>query len=286
MSEGPWVVNVTEANFEDVVVNGSFERPVVVDFWSPRCGPCRVLGPLLERLVNERQGEVLLAKVNTDTAPALAEYFQIEAIPAVKTFRNGQLIHEFEGALPEKSLRAFLNEIAPAAQDDLTQQARALEETRPAEAERLYRAALQENTDDMQARVWLARLLLAQNNLDEVETLLGPVPTEGEVGAEAERLKAQLAFKRSAPGVADEKALRARIAADPRAAEPRYELGCVLAGRGDYPGALEMLLSAAERDYKLASGKVREMMVKVFYALGANHPLSNEYRNKLARLLY
>jgi len=286
MSAGPWVVDVTEANFEELVLNASFERPVVVDFWAPWCAPCRALGPILERLVNERQGAVLLAKVNTDAAPALAEYFQIEGIPAVKAFRDGQLTREFSGVQPEGMLRAFLDEIVLPPQPSLTQQALALEAERPDEAERLYREALLENTDDMVARVGLARVLLAQNKPDEVEAVLEPVGTEGEVGAEADRLKAQLAFSRTSPGTPDEATLRQRIAAEPKAAEPRYELGCVLAGRGDYEAALEMLLSAAELDYKLAGGKVREMMVKVFYALGANHALSNEYRNKLARLLY
>jgi putative thioredoxin len=286
MSPGSWVFDVTEADFEQAVLEASFERPVVVDFWAPWCGPCRALGPVLERLVNERQGDVLLAKVNTDAAPGLADYFQIQAIPAVKVFRDGRLVHEFEGALPEKALRSLLDQLTPAGPGDLVQQARAAEEARPAEAERLYRRAMEENADDPLARVGLARVLLAQDRVDEIDTLLGPVGTEGEVGAEAQRIKAQAALRHQGPGAVDEAALRKRIAAEPKAAQPRLELGTLLAARGEYEAALAMLYSAAELDLKLAAGPVREAMVKVFYALGASHPLSNDYRSRLARLLY
>jgi putative thioredoxin len=286
MSEGGWVYDVTEANFQAAVLDASFEKPVVVDFWAPWCGPCRALGPVLERLVEQRRGEVLLGKVNTDEAPALAEYFQLAAIPAVKAFRNGQIVNEFEGVLPEPALVQFLDEISAPQGDRRLSQARALEARRPAEAERLYRAVLQADPDSAAARVGLARVLLAQERPDEVEEVLAPVGSEGEAGAEAERLLAQLRLSKATQGLPDEKTLRQRIAADPKAAAPRLELGSLLARRGDYAAALEMLLSAGERDAKLAAGKVREAMVQVFYVLGVNHPLANEYRSKLARLLY
>jgi putative thioredoxin len=287
MSEGaPWVVDVTEDNFQQRVLEESHQRPVVLDFWAPWCAPCRALGPVLEKLIAQRQGAVLLARVNTDDAPQLAQHFRIEAIPAVKAVRNGTLIHEFEGVLPEADLRSFLDAItSPEAGGPLVQ-ARSLEVEQPGEAEALYRKVLEEDSDNAQARVGLARVLLAGGRADEVEELLAPVGSDEEVGAEAERLLAQLYFHRVAGTLADEAALRQRIEADPRSARPRYELGCVLARRGDYPEALPMLLSAGERDAALASGEVREAMVKVFYLLGADHPLANEYRTRLARLLY
>jgi putative thioredoxin len=286
-SASPWVRDVGEADFQQQVIDSSFERPVVVDFWAPWCGPCRALSPVLERLVAERQGRVLLAKVNTDEAPQLAAYFRISAIPAVKIIHQGQLVHEFEGVMPEASLRQLLDALAPGgAPEAEAGRAEALEAKRPAEAERAYRQKLKEDPDSPEARVGLARVLLAQGKTDEVEDLLAPVGSEGEVGAEAERLSAQLYLRRAAEGLPDEARLRKRVSADPKDAQARLELGLVLARRGDYPAALEALLSAAERDPKLAPGKVREAMVKVFYALGTDHPLSNQYRAKLAGLLY
>jgi putative thioredoxin len=282
----PWIADVTTADFEREVLQASYRQPVVVDFWSVNCRPCLMLGPLLERLIEERQGGVRLAKVNVDQEQDLAYQFGITAIPAVKAFRNGRLVREFEGLLPEAYLRSFLDEISPSQADKLIDQARALEAEKPAEAERLYRQALGQQSNLDEARVGLARALLAQDQTEEIDEILEPVGSEGELGAEAARLGAQAYFRRVSRGFADESTLRQRLSANPKDAGARFELGCVLAAKGEYPEALEMLLSAGERDPKLAAGKVRETMVKVFYALGATHPLANEYRGKLSQLLY
>jgi putative thioredoxin len=229
---------------------------------------------------------VILAKVNTDEEQALASYFRIEALPSVKAIRDGRVVLEFTGLLPEESLREFLDQVVPNEADRLLAQARAAEADRPAEAETLYRQVVRQEPGNLEARVGLARVFLAQGKPDEVEGLLEPVGVEGELGAEAERLGARLFFSRTSQGFADESTLRQRVAAEPGNAQAHFELGCVLARRGAYPEALEELLAAAERDPKLAAGPVREVMVQVFYALGANHPLANEYRAKLSRLLY
>src|SRR6187397_2584701 len=113
MSDSAWIVDVTEENFEAAVLEPCQERPVVVDFWAPWCAPCRALGPILEKLTNERQGAITLAKVNTEDAPQLAEYFRIQSIPAIKIFAEGQLIHEFEGVAPEAALRQLFDQLAP-----------------------------------------------------------------------------------------------------------------------------------------------------------------------------
>jgi putative thioredoxin len=281
-----WVFDVSEADFERAVLQASRSKPVLVDFWAPWCGPCRLLGPLLERLVAERQGEVLLAKLNVDEAPTLAGRYAVSSIPAVKAFRDGQVWREFVGLLPEDYLRAFLNEVVPSAADRLAAQAAGLEASDPAAAERLYREAVEKDRNQLTARVGLARVLLAQGMTDEIEALLEPVGSEGEAGAEAERLLARLRLRKLAGEVGDEAAARARLAAEPESARRHFELGCALAVRGDLAGALPELLAAAERDPKLASGPAREAMVQVFYLLGVDHPLANEYRAKLARLLY
>jgi putative thioredoxin len=281
----PWVVDVTEANFETDVLEASHQHPVLVDFWADWCGPCRTLGPILERLVNERGGRVTLAKVNTEEAPGLAQAFRISAIPAVKIIYQGQLVHEFEGLQPESALRELLDQIAPDADPALTQ-AQSEELSSPARAEKHYRDILAEQPDNDEARLGLARVLLAQERFDEVPAVLEPVSSSGPAGTEADRIKGHLYLARACKDLPDEAALRAKVSAEPKNAAARVDLGIRLACREQYEEALATLLSAAELDYKLASGRVREVMVQVFYALGSNHPLANDYRGRLTRLLY
>jgi putative thioredoxin len=281
-----WVRDIGEADFERDVIEASRRQPVVVDFWAPWCGPCRMLGPILERLVGERAGAVHLVKVNTDEAPNLAAYFRIEAIPAVKAFRDGRLVLEFEGVLPEAQLRQFLDQISPSEADRLVQEAAALEKSDPAAAEPLYRRAVEADRSHEAAAVGLARVLIARGQDDEAAALLEQLGPGGEQGAEYERLEAVLYLRRHARDFGDPAALRQRVEADPENAQLRYELGCALTGAGSYPEALGQLLAAAERDRKLAAARVREVMVKIFHAVGVRSPLADEYRDKLARLLY
>jgi putative thioredoxin len=278
-------MDVEEADFERAVIERSRERPVVVDFWAPWCGPCRMLGPVLEKLIEERAGEVLLAKVNIDNAQNLALTYGIEAIPAVKAFRDGRPVLEFLGVLPEAQLREFLDRVSPTEADRLAQQAAAAEVTNPTEAERLYRNALQLDRNHGVALLGLARLLIARGQDTEAGDLLGHIHG-GEHAAEAERLQAILALRERARAFGDEAAARRRLAAEPENAQACYELGCVLAAKGAYDGALAMLFSAAERDRKLAGAQVRETMVQVFHIIGVRSPLADEYRDKLTRLLY
>jgi putative thioredoxin len=286
MSTSPFIFDVAEADFASLVLEASRGQPVVVDFWAPWCQPCLMLGPVLERLVEQREGQVLLAKVNVDEAPALAEHFEIASIPAVKAFRDGHVVLEFTGVLPERHLNAFLDQVCAQTGAEAKDEARALEESDPAAAEKAYREALARDDRSDPARLGLARVLLSQNRLDEIADLLAPLAAEGETGEEAQRLTAKVDLRRRAALLGDEAAARRKLAAQPDSAAARLELGTVLAASGQYQAALEMLMAAAERDPKLAAKEVREVMVQVFYALGTDHELANDYRTRLARLLY
>jgi putative thioredoxin len=286
MAPSAWVRDVAEADFEREVIERSHERPVVVDFWAPWCGPCRMLGPLLERLAEEGGGDFLLAKVNVDEAPGLAAHFGIDGIPAVKAFRDGRLVLEFVGLLPEPQLRQFLDRVRPSEADRLAGQAGPLEETDPARAEELYRRAAELDRDHEAARIGLARVLLTRGRDEEAAEVLERLGPGGEQGAEYARLEAALFLRRHGREFGDAAALRKRVDADPENAQLRFELGSALAAAGRYPEALEQLLAAAARDRKLAAAKVREVMVKVFHAVGVRSPLADDYRDKLSRLLY
>src|SRR5436190_10075473 len=149
-------VDVSERDFEARVIERSRQVPVLVDFWAAWCGPCRMLGPILEAAVAERNGEVVLAKVDVDAAPELAGRYRVSSIPLVIAFRDGQPVDEFVGVLSEAQVRQFLDRLAPSAADRLVNEAKGLENGKPAEAERLLRQALTQEPRHEAARVALA----------------------------------------------------------------------------------------------------------------------------------
>jgi putative thioredoxin len=285
-AESSLTFTVTEKEFQAKVLDRSKDRPVVVDFWAPWCGPCRTLTPLLEKLVGERTGEVLLAKINTDEEISLAQAFRIEALPTVIAFRGGRAVLDFVGLLPEADLRRFLDNIGPTPAEREAQQAAALEKTDPVEAERIYRAALVLQPNQESALLGLARLKMAQGKDAEAAELLENLGPGSEHAEEAERLTAQLNLRKLTRDLPGEDAVRAHIQVDDKSAQPRYQLGCLLAATNRYAEALDMLLSAGERDPKLAASKVREAMVLIFHLVGNDTALANDYRNRLSLLLY
>jgi putative thioredoxin len=281
-----WVMDVTEADFDAQVIERSRMVPVVVDFWAPWCGPCRALGPLIERCVQERQGEVLLAKVNVDQCPNLALTFGVQSIPLVVAFRGGQPVDHFIGGLPEAEVREFLDRLKPSEAEQLFKAAQAEESKNPRQAEALYRQVLEKEPQFDAAVLGLARLLVEAQRDQEAEAFLERLGPGGVFKDEADRLRAILFLRRkSAPGKSVEDLSR-ELSGDPENPRKLYELGCRLAGIGRHEAALANLLKAAERDKALARDQVKEAMVQIFHLIGVRSPLADEYRGKLARLLY
>lgn len=289
MVDSPWVVEVTMENFQEVVVDGSRERPVVVDFWAEWCGPCRRLAPLLECLAVERNGAFLLAKINTDEAPDLAQAFRVSGIPAVFALRDGQIVNHFTGLLPEDALSAFIDELGGAAPSEPSEpaeptpldRATELEGRDPSAAAGAYRAMLAAAPDDPAARVGLARVLLASagNELEATALLTG-----GEFGdyeVEAKRLGAVLQLRAAPHSDADLATARAASGA-----EGKLDLARVLVARGEYTTALDALLEAAADDQQLGRTAVRELMLKVFEVIGPRSEQADTYRRRLQALLY
>src|SRR5215213_8776107 len=157
----PFIFDVSEAEFEEKVLARSHEVPVVVDFWAPWCGPCRTLGPILERLAAEAQGAFVLAKINVDNNPRLSAAYKVQGIPAVKAFRNGSMVDEFSGALPESRVRDWLKRLIPAPLDQLAEVAAALEAHDPQAAAARYREALALDANHPASLLGLGQLLIA-----------------------------------------------------------------------------------------------------------------------------
>jgi putative thioredoxin len=281
-----WIFSVSDKDFNTQVIERSKQVPVVVDFWAPWCGPCQMLAPILEKLIEKRGGEVLLAKVNTDEQERLAMEFGIQSLPTVVAIRNGQVVLDFIGLLPESQIEDFLDRLGPTDAEKKAKQARALEKTNPAQAEKLYRQVLQKDANQEDAILGLARILIDKNMVSEAAEILERVGAAGEHGAEADKLKAILWLRRHAHDRGDEATLKARLETDPTNPVTLYDLGCLEAAAGRYPEALAMLLDAAQRDKKLAAAKVREAMVQIFHVIGVRSELADEYRDKLTALLY
>jgi putative thioredoxin len=281
-----WVFDVTEADFEEKVVKKSHEVPVIIDFWAPWCGPCKSLAPILERLVGERKGAALLAKVNTDEEQALAGQFGITGIPHVVAFRKGRAVLQFTGLLSEAQLADFFNRLEPSDAEKKAESAASLEKTDPAQAEKMYRDAFKANSNQEDAIVGLARVLVGQKKDQEAADLLQQIGSGGEFGPEADKLRAVIWLREQTKGTPDEAGLRAKVQANPKDASALCDLGCALAAEGKHVEALDALLQAGRLDRKLATSRVKEAMVKIFFLVGVRSELADSYRDKLTSLLY
>ncbi len=282
MAASQWVIDATSADFQEKVVDRSRELPVVIDFWAPWCGPCRALGPVLEKLAAEKDGAFLLAKVNTDEHPDLAQAFQVNGIPAVFAIRDGKLVNKFEGMLPEDEVRKFLDTLAPTDAETALGKALEVEGSDPKAAVAAYRQLFGEEPDNPAVRLGLARALLAASGSEtEIEALLAPIDV-GEHADEAERLRTIVKLRAIPHSEADLTAARA----GGTTAEALFRVGQVLAARGEYVPAMEELLKAAEEDKKLGGSSIRELMVQIFTVIGARSPEADDYRGRLRNLLY
>ena len=284
MSEFAFDVSIEE--FEAKVLIPAETVPVVVDFWAPWCEPCKVLKPMLEKLAEEYKGRFILAKVNSDESPELAQHFGVRSIPSVKVLFQGQLVDEFNGAIPESQIRAFLDRIAlpeGPEQINLREQAAALvAEGKLDDALAILVQASQANLQDQAIQLDAVDVLMQLGRKDEAKQLLA-----GEYNNEPERANALRARLALLDGAADTAPLEARLAANPDDHAARLELSKAYAAQSRFREALDAALEVVRRDRFFDEGAGRKAILALFEALSGEQydDLVREFRRKLSAAL-
>jgi len=299
MSDSPYVVNLDESNLIDVVVEGSVNQPVLVDFWADWCGPCKSLMPILEKLADEYQGGFILAKLNADENQELVQQMGVRSLPTCRLFINKQAVDEFSGALEEADVRKFLDQHVT--MGDAQEQTEA--DAAPAEATPVDQATLLADSGDTdgakallkQAQaadpsnsdilIMLGQLSVADNELDAAQDCLKALSDEAKEEPAAKRLAGTVALAEAADMSQTFEDLSASVASDENNSEARYQLAIHTALQGELQGGMDHLLEIVKREPDFQDGAARKQLLSLFDVL-AGDPLAGQYRRKMFALLH
>jgi putative thioredoxin len=279
------VITTGAATFEVDVINASHERPVLVDFWADWCGPCKSIAPVLDDLADELDGEMIVAKVDTDVEQELAQTYGIRSLPTMLLFRHGKPAEQIIGAQPGAEIRRVVEQYLPRPRDDLIGAASALLASGDAQsAEARLREALAEDPKNYAIHPLLARVLLRQGEHKAAAELIGSLPINIVTDATFEPINAHLRLLSLVEDGADAKALE-QIAADPENIEARFQLAVMQGLKNDYESALDALLELIVRHREWKDGAIHMAILDIFKMMGSDDPRVKEYRTRLARTL-
>ena len=285
-------IDIGSRNFDEVVIRGSRERPVLVDFWAPWCGPCRTLGPILDKLAVEMAGRFTLVKLNTDDEQELAARYNIRGIPNVKAFVDGRVADEFTGVLPEAGVRSFLDRVipSPAAKAVAEAKARLAAKDAVGALAKLDEAHVLD-PDGEDALLTRAEALVALGRGDDAGHVLDALEAPARMRTKPVRDERRLATLRArsklaaAAAPSDLDALALRAAATPPDLPARREYAGALAAHGEHEHALDLLLAVVEADRGSDGDAAKTAMLTIFEALGADSDLARRYRRSLAAVV-
>ena len=269
------IIDVTETTFLQDVLERSKQQPVVVDFWAPWCGPCRMLSPTLERIAQEANGAFTLAKINTDENQHLAMQYGVQGIPAVKMFRDGKVVGEFVGALPEPKVREFIRQYAPNQSDLIQTAAQDLVRAQKwSEAEAAYQHALAVDPRNAQLALELSKVQLRLGKGTEACALLEAIPSDVREADLAQKLLpvAQWLCNTTAAGT--------------QKIDRLYTEAGQLACQGKYAEALDNLIGVLRRSRSYRNGAAKQIVLGLFELLGTDDPLTRDYQRQLANVLF
>jgi len=296
---GDLIKDVTEANFMQDVIDASDEVPVIVDFWATWCGPCKTLGPMLEKAVIAAKGAVKMAKVDVDQnqrlAQALAQQgLPLQSIPTVVAFVKGRPIDMFQGAVPASEIDAFINKAIEAgggdASNGLDEAVEAaedmLEQGAAGDAAETFAAILQEDPLHARAYAGLVKSYIALDQVDQAEAVLNGAPAEISKAPELEAAFAQIQLARQAANAGPVAELQATVDADPDNLQARFDLAQAMQASGDTQGAVDQLLDLFRRDREWNEAAAKAQLLTIFDALDAKDPIALTGRRKLSSMIF
>ncbi|MBI5163934.1 MAG: thioredoxin [Magnetospirillum sp.] len=285
------IKDTTTASFMADVIEASRKVPVIVDFWATWCGPCKQLGPLLEKVVREARGAVRMVKVDVDRNQDLAAQLRVQSVPMVYAFKDGRPVDAFVGAQPESQIRAFVQRLAAGPQavsiDDILAEGRQLLAAGDAEgAAQVFQEILAEDAANGPAYGGLLRCLMALGDTAGARQLLSTLPDEVAKHAEVAAVRTALELAESAGAVGSPADLRRRLASDPADHQARFDLAMAYYASGEHEAAVDELLELVRRDRSWNEDGARKQLVKFFEAFGTTHPLTVQGRRRLSTLLF
>ena len=287
------IMDGSDATFVQDVVEASQTTPVIVDFWAPWCGPCKTLGPAIEAAVTKAGGRVKLVKIDVDQNPGYAGQLQVQSIPTVYAFHQGQPVDGFQGNLPPSEIDAFVEKVAALAgepdnglQDAVDAAEAMLDEGAVADAAETFAAILQEDPNHAAAYAGLVRSYLALDDVDQAEAILNGAPAEISTDPLLEAVHAQIALAKEAANAGPVAELAAAVEAAPDDHQARFDLAVAQHANGQVEESVTTLLELFRRDREWNDGAAKTQLFKVFDALDAKDPIALNGRRKLSSLIF
>lgn len=287
------VIDGSDRTFMQDVIEASKSMAVVVDFWAPWCGPCRTLGPIIEKVVNEAKGAVRLVKIDIDKNPAVAGQLGVQSIPAVIAFRNGRPVDGFMGAIPEGKVKEFIGRIqgngadtTPSAGDLVAAAEDAMDQNLFADAEELLSAALEIDPDSVEAIATLAKVYLKTGNVEQARTLAERIPADKRSSPAAAAVFSTLELAAHVAQPDETLDLSIRVKNSPGDFDARFELAKILAAQGKHDAAAEQLFAILEKNVAWHEGAAKEQLLKIFEAAGPKAEVTKDGRRRLSTLLF